>query len=191
MIRMNSGQPRDTLCECEPVGLPLWRRYRRGGGRAGSIAGKQTHRAVPRAGTFAEHRAAGGRSGRLDALAPRLPRADPDHRWPRCRRAAGRSDGDRRPSAADAAKQKIIVLGLVSRRRRSGGLLVPTAQYFHEPEAVDRLVRVLMADAPTTIEKFRLLPTLGGVPQDEFDILRAPTERSIAARPAIQASWRW
>ena len=41
-------------------------------------------------------------------------------------------------------------------------------------------MRILLADAPPNIEKFRLLPTLGGVPQAEFDILRAPTERAIA-----------
>ena len=43
-----------------------------------------------------------------------------------------------------------------------------------------------MADAPANIEKFRLLPTLDSVPQAEFDILRAPTERSIAQTGSYQ-----
>ncbi|HVV27167.1 MAG TPA: YjbH domain-containing protein [Rhizomicrobium sp.] len=52
-------------------------------------------------------------------------------------------------------------------------------RYLHEKDAVDRLTRILMADAPPDIEKFRLIATDGGVPEREFDILRSPTERSI------------
>ena len=86
---------------------------------------------------------------------------------------------------ADAAKQKITILAL-SLTDGEAIVYYSNTQYFHEPEAVDRLVRVLMADAPANIEKFRLLPTLDSVPQAEFDILRAPTERSIAQTGSYQ-----
>jgi hypothetical protein len=79
---------------------------------------------------------------------------------------------------ADADKQKITILA-VSLTDSEAIVYYSNARYFHEPEAVDRLVRILLTDAPANIEKFRLLPTLGSVPQGEFDILRAPTERSI------------
>ncbi len=86
---------------------------------------------------------------------------------------------------ADAAKQKITILAL-SLTDSEAIVYYSNTQYFHEPEAVDRLVRVLMADAPANIEKFRLLPTLDSVPQAEFDILRAPSERSIAQTGSYQ-----
>jgi hypothetical protein len=53
-------------------------------------------------------------------------------------------------------------------------------RYSHEADAIDRLLRILMADAPSRIEKFRLIPVMGSVPMNEFDILRGPTERSVA-----------
>jgi hypothetical protein len=52
--------------------------------------------------------------------------------------------------------------------------------YLHEDDAIDRLVRMLLKDAPPDIEKFRLVPTSQGTPLAEFDILRGPTERDIA-----------
>ena len=50
--------------------------------------------------------------------------------------------------------------------------------YFAETDAIDRMVRVLTKEAPADIEKFRLIPVYGGLPQQEFDVLRAPVERS-------------
>jgi hypothetical protein len=79
---------------------------------------------------------------------------------------------------ADANKQKIIIVGL-SLTGSEAIVYYSNTRYFHEPEAVDRLIRILLADAPADIEKFRLIPTLGSVPQGEFNILRASTERSI------------
>lgn len=52
-------------------------------------------------------------------------------------------------------------------------------RYLNEKDALDRLVRVLMQDAPPDVERFRLFPTIAGVPQREFDVLRAPTERVL------------
>jgi hypothetical protein len=86
---------------------------------------------------------------------------------------------------ADATKQKITILAL-SLSDSEVIVYYSNTRYFHEQEAVDRLVRILLADAPANIEKFRLLPTLGSVPQKEFDILRAPTERSISQTGSYQ-----
>jgi hypothetical protein len=50
--------------------------------------------------------------------------------------------------------------------------------YQTETDAIDRIVRVLSKEAPPGIERFRLIAVQNGVPQQEFDILRAPMERS-------------
>jgi len=49
--------------------------------------------------------------------------------------------------------------------------------YQAETDAIDRIVRVLSKEAPPAIERFRLIAVQNGVPQQEFDILRAPMER--------------
>ena len=80
---------------------------------------------------------------------------------------------------ADAVKQQVIIQA-ISLTDSEAIVYYSNLRYSHEDDAVKRLVRLLLADAPPNIEQFRLLPTLGGVPQAEFDILRAPTERAIA-----------
>ncbi|HET7086138.1 MAG TPA: YjbH domain-containing protein [Rhizomicrobium sp.] len=50
--------------------------------------------------------------------------------------------------------------------------------YQAETDAIDRIVRVLTKEAPPDIEKFRLIPVETSVPLQEFDVLRAPVERS-------------
>jgi len=51
------------------------------------------------------------------------------------------------------------------------------SHYYAETDAIDHIVRVLSKEAPPEIEKFRLIAVTGGVPQQEFNILRAPLER--------------
>lgn len=51
--------------------------------------------------------------------------------------------------------------------------------YLAETDAIDRIVRVLTKEAPAQIERFRLIAVQGGVPQQEFDVLRSPVERSF------------
>jgi hypothetical protein len=53
------------------------------------------------------------------------------------------------------------------------------SHYFSEVDAIDRLTRILMKNAPPDVEKFRLIPVANGVPQQEFDILRGPQERKF------------
>ena len=86
---------------------------------------------------------------------------------------------------ADADKQKIVIVAL-SLTDSEAIVYYTNNRYAREPEAVDRLIRILLADVPDNIEKFRLMPTLGSVPQGEFDILRAPTERAIAQTGSYQ-----
>ena len=50
--------------------------------------------------------------------------------------------------------------------------------YFSEVDALERMTRVLSTEAPPDIERFRLIAVYNGVPQQEFDILRGPVERS-------------
>jgi hypothetical protein len=50
--------------------------------------------------------------------------------------------------------------------------------YLAETDAIDRIVRVLTKEAPPKIERFRLIAVQNGVPQQEFDVLRSPVERS-------------
>jgi hypothetical protein len=80
---------------------------------------------------------------------------------------------------ADADRQRITIQAIST----SGAELVvyyTNATYFSEASALERLVRILMGDAPPEIEKFRLIAIVGGIPQREFDVLRAPAERSFA-----------
>jgi hypothetical protein len=58
-------------------------------------------------------------------------------------------------------------------------LYYTNAQYFTEDEAVGRIIRILMKDAPTDIEKFRLIAVVLSVPTRELDILRGPMERAF------------
>ena len=51
--------------------------------------------------------------------------------------------------------------------------------YFSEADAIDRIARVLTKETPPEIERFRLIATSGGVPIQEFDVLRGPVERSF------------
>jgi len=80
---------------------------------------------------------------------------------------------------ADAAKQDVGIQA-ISLTDSDAIVYYSNLRYSHEDDAVKRLVRVLLMDAPPNIEKFRLVSTQGGVPQAEFDVLRAPTERAIA-----------
>jgi hypothetical protein len=52
--------------------------------------------------------------------------------------------------------------------------------YYSEVEVIKRLTQLLMADAPASVEKFRLISLASGIPQREFDVLRATAERDIS-----------
>lgn len=79
----------------------------------------------------------------------------------------------------DARKQKIAIEAL-SITEGDAIIYYTNSHYFSEADALDRLVRILMQDAPAEIERFRLIAVVHGVPQQEFDILRGPEERKYA-----------
>jgi hypothetical protein len=78
------------------------------------------------------------------------------------------------------ARQQRIIIQAISFSAAEAIVYYSNINYFSEVAALERLTRVLMTDGPREIEKFRLIETLGGVPQREFDLLRAPAERSFA-----------
>lgn len=53
-------------------------------------------------------------------------------------------------------------------------------KYFFETDAVGRLARVLLADAPPNVEVFRLISLYRGVPMRETKILRSDLERIVS-----------
>lgn len=54
-------------------------------------------------------------------------------------------------------------------------------RYRAESEAAARIARLLMADAPPSIEIFHLIPTMSGVPTQEITIARSALERATLA----------
>jgi len=79
---------------------------------------------------------------------------------------------------ADAKKQKIDILALAFTETEAI-IYYGNGRYEREADAIERLTRLLMADAPTRIEKFRLVSVRDGVAQQEFHILRTPLERAM------------
>lgn len=79
---------------------------------------------------------------------------------------------------ADAIKQSIHIDTVTF---KSGRAVVYYSNFHYEKEidAIERLVRILMADAPSEIEEFRLISVMGGIAQREFDVLRSPVERNF------------
>lgn len=55
-------------------------------------------------------------------------------------------------------------------------------KYYVEDDAINRLLRVLMADAPADIEMFRIVMESGGITQRAVAFERAPLERMFATR---------
>lgn len=84
----------------------------------------------------------------------------------------------RRKIVADARTQKITI-ETIALRGSEAIVYYNQFAYFAEIDAVGRLARILMADAPPSIETFRLINVAYGEPLREFDILRAPLERGM------------
>jgi hypothetical protein len=80
---------------------------------------------------------------------------------------------------ADAQKQRVTILA-ASFDEGVATVYYTNSRYQSEADAIERLTLLLMADAPQTIEKFLLIAVQNGVPQQQFQILRAPTERALS-----------
>ena len=77
-------------------------------------------------------------------------------------------------------REQDLVLLALSLGDKEAVLYYENIRYALETEAVDRLLRILMADAPSDIETFRLIRVAYGIPQSEVEIPRGTAERSIA-----------
>jgi hypothetical protein len=78
----------------------------------------------------------------------------------------------------DAITQRLIILA-VSMQSGTATIYYGNSHYRIEAEAVDRLLRVVMADAPPDIEQFRFIAVRDGKPAAEYIVLRATAERSF------------
>jgi hypothetical protein len=68
----------------------------------------------------------------------------------------------------------------VSINGASAWLYFTNTRYNSEDEAVGRIARILMAEAPTTVEVFHLVSVKNGMPMREFEISRSALERAAA-----------
>lgn len=80
----------------------------------------------------------------------------------------------------DDARKQQIKIEAVSFAEGIAIVYYTNSHYYAEQDALDRLTRILMKNAPPYIEKFRFIAVANGVPQQEFDILRSPEERKFS-----------
>lgn len=80
---------------------------------------------------------------------------------------------------ADMKKQG-LALEAVSFTDTEATVYYSNYHYQKEADAIERITRMLMADAPSSIEKFRLVSVRSSVPQQEFHVLRTPAERALS-----------
>jgi hypothetical protein len=52
-------------------------------------------------------------------------------------------------------------------------------KYYREAEAIGRVIRVLMADAPPSVEVFHIIATNIGIPRQEMTVVRSAMERQL------------
>ncbi len=87
------------------------------------------------------------------------------------------SEGGVSKAATDAirrnAGQQKIVIEAIALGGGEALVYYSNQHYLFESIALNPLVRILMADAPPAVEKFRLIAVQDGVPQQEFDVLRS------------------
>ena len=96
--------------------------------------------------------------------------------------AAGPSRGNEAKVAAkiraDAVAQRLIILTL-SMHAGTATIYYGNSHYRIEAEAIDRLLRIAMADTPSDIEQFRFIAVRDGRPAAEYTVLRATAERTF------------
>jgi hypothetical protein len=94
--------------------------------------------------------------------------------------------GPSRPSNAQVSaavrqqveEQNIELMAFIIRQKEAA-IYYSNYTYHHETEAVDRLLRILMASTPADIEQFRIVPMVNGVAQAAFTISRSTAERNF------------
>jgi hypothetical protein len=78
---------------------------------------------------------------------------------------------------AEAGRQKIAI-NAIRVGQNEATIYYRNAHYFAEKDAIERLARILMQHLPPDIEKFHLI-AVGSVPEQKFNVLRAPAERNL------------
>jgi hypothetical protein len=86
---------------------------------------------------------------------------------------------------SDAVKKQNILVNAIDYEGSEITLYYTNYYYFSEAEAVKRVTQLLMTEAPANVERFRLMPLAAGIPQREFDVLRATAERDISQNGAL------
>ena len=81
---------------------------------------------------------------------------------------------------ADLAKQDLAIDAL-SIGPSELWIYYENGRYQEEAEAAGRVIRVLMADAPPSIELLHVIPTISGIPRQEISIARSALERITLA----------
>ncbi|MBI3758392.1 MAG: YjbH domain-containing protein, partial [Deltaproteobacteria bacterium] len=97
---------------------------------------------------------------------------------------ASDSSGIRAAEAAirrDAAGQSIGIEAL-SLSATEATVYFRNTHYGSDAEAIGRLVRVLMKNAPAGVEIFHLISMDDGIPVQEYQVLRSPMERALTQR---------
>lgn len=86
---------------------------------------------------------------------------------------------------ADARKQGLIVEA-ISIGLRDVVVYYQNRRYYSQPEAAGRLARILMADMPPSVESFRMIVDVHGVPVRQFYLLRSDLERILKERGSAE-----
>ncbi len=84
---------------------------------------------------------------------------------------------------ADMNKQSIY-LNALTLGTNEVWVYYANSRYDRESEAAGRIARLLMADAPPSVEIFHLIPTARGIPMQESTIARSALERTTLERGA-------
>lgn len=88
-------------------------------------------------------------------------------------------------SIRTGAREQNIHIEAISLKDSTAIVFYTNLRYFSEANAIDRLTRILMKEAPPQIERFRLIAVVNGVPQQEIDILRGPEERKYVQSDSL------
>lgn len=119
-------------------------------------------------------------SGQVDICAPAqidLAAVQVDDEVAKKADATGGETVDRVKIEDDLSDQSLHTLAL-ERRGAEFWLYYENLRYFSEAEAIGRIVRVLMTDAPADVELFHLTSVKNGIPMREFRIARTAMERA-------------
>lgn len=96
---------------------------------------------------------------------------------------ASAKEAIRNDAAAQALRIEVMSIG-----KSEIWVYYSNARYEFEDEAIGRLTRVLMADAPSRIEIFRLIPVVYGVPMQDVEISRSSLERVFATHGTLESA---